>query len=98
MPPTSTVANAQARKRRRRNTLIISAVVALAIILLIRYEQISLLYVLSTFAVTALLVVVGWSSLGEAKRSPLTAPPLDDSAAISDGLATTLPDDRQARV
>lgn len=84
MPPTSSVASAQQRKRRRRNTILISAAVALAVILLIYYEQISLLYVLSTFAVTALLVVVGWSNLGAAKRSTLTAPAFDDSAAISD--------------
>ena len=74
------------RRRRRRKTFLITAVVCAAIIGLIYYEQIAVLYVLSTFSVAALLFIVAWSDMGPARRPATEPPPLDDSASIGSGI------------
>ncbi|MCA1818151.1 MAG: hypothetical protein LC746_17535 [Acidobacteria bacterium] len=83
MPPKNQAANA--RTRRRLVTLAWSAVVAGIVITLIYKEQVALLYVLATAAVTVLLVVVAMADLGGARRTTEPAP-FDDAAAVADGV------------
>jgi len=78
-------AAAASRKGRRRKTLIITLAVVAAVIALIAYEQVALLYVISTLSVVTLLIVVAWSNL-EATRRPAGGTPLDDSAAVGSGI------------
>ena len=75
------------RKQRGRMTFVWSAVATVAVIALIWTEQVALLYVLATLSVSALLVVVSLSDLGQSKRVS-QAPPLDDSAAAGDAMNT----------
>ena len=79
-----------ARKRRRRITLLWSAIVALVIIILLRYQQIALLYVLATLSVTALLIIVSLSDLSGARKVGVEPAPIDDAAAIGDRTSSTL--------
>ncbi len=79
-----------ARKRRRRMTLLWIAIVGLVIILLLRYEQIALLYVLATLSVAALLIIVSLSDLSGARKAAAEAAPFDDSAAIGDRTSSPL--------
>ncbi len=79
-----------ARKRRRRMTLLWIAVVGLIIILLLRYEQIALLYVLATLSVTALLITVSLSDLSGARKVVAESVPFDDSAALGDRTPSVL--------
>jgi hypothetical protein len=74
----------EARKRRRRMTLLWCAVTAAIVIGLILKEQIALLYILGTLSVTVLLIVVAVADLHGNRRTP--EPPLDDSAALADGV------------
>ena len=74
-------------------TLAWSAVVAAIVITLILKEQVALLYVLATAAVTALLVIVAMADLGGARRTTEPAP-FDDAAAVADGVSA---DTRGAR-
>lgn len=50
-------------------TLLIMAAVAITIAVLIFYEQISILYVLCTLALVALLLVVGFADLEAVNRT-----------------------------
>jgi hypothetical protein len=79
-----------ARKRRRRNSILISLAVATAIVLLLAFEQVALLYLLATVGVAVLLLIVAFADLhGATPLTAATAQPSvpDDSAAIADGLA-----------
>jgi hypothetical protein len=58
-----------ARKRQRRTALIVGTLVTIAIVALIRYEKIAILYVLATLSLSALLIIVALSDLGELKTS-----------------------------
>ena len=75
-----------ARKSRRRRTILVIAAAAAVVIGLIIWEQVALLYVLSTLAVVALLAVVAFSDIGGARLPASEPPPFDDSAALADGL------------
>lgn len=77
------------RKRRRRNSLLVSALAVVIIITLLLTEQIALLYLICTFGVVALLLVVAFSDLQGAKETTGIPAPADDSAAIADGIAGT---------
>lgn len=77
---------ASGRKSSRRMTFLWIAVVVAIIVGLIWKEQVALLYVLATFSVTALLLVVAFSDLGGSRRLLTETPPNDDSAAAGDGL------------
>lgn len=61
--------NRPPRFSRRLTTIFWSAIVALAIIALLVYERIDILYILSTLALVALLVVVASSNLEGKSRS-----------------------------
>lgn len=89
-------AAAASRKTRRRKTLIITAAVVAVVIALIAYEQVALLYVISTLSVVALLVIVGWSNI-ESMRRPPAGTPLDDSAAVGSGIASASTAARRSR-
>jgi len=80
---------APGRKSNRRMTFIWIAGVVAIIVGLIWTEQVALLYVLATFSVTALLLVVAFSDLGGSRRTLTGPPPNDDSAAAGDGLSAS---------
>lgn len=61
--------NRQPRFSRRLTTIFWSAVVALAIIALLIYERIDILYILATLALVTLLVVVATSNLEGKSKS-----------------------------
>lgn len=81
-----TTAAATGSKSGRRRTFLWIAVAAVIIVGLIWGEQVALLYVLATFSVTALLLVVAFSDLGGTRRQFAQTIPYDDSAAAGDGL------------
>jgi hypothetical protein len=70
-------------------TFIWIAVVVAIIVGLIWKEQVALLYVLATFSVTALLLIVAFSDLGGSRQLVTVPPPNDDSAAAGDGLSAS---------
>ncbi|HEX5709486.1 MAG TPA: hypothetical protein VFX96_19470 [Pyrinomonadaceae bacterium] len=80
-----TAPGARGKSRRRRTLLIIAAVVAVVIGLLI-WEQVALLYVLSTLGVVALLVIVAFADLGQSRRPSTQPAPFDDAAAVASGI------------
>ncbi len=57
------------RSRRRKITILCVALLAILIGGLIYWEKTAMLYILSTLGVTALLVIVGLSDLGESKKA-----------------------------
>ena len=79
------------RKSSRNTTLLWIAVMAAIIIGLLYWERIALLYVLATLGVTTLMIIVAMADLAGTKK-PLAGPtPTDDSAAIGDGITSTIP-------
>ena len=79
-------AAASLRRQRRRKTIILTTAVVVVVIALLIYEQVALLYVLSTLSLATLLIVVAWSDLSGTRR-PASEPPLDDSAAVGSGIS-----------
>jgi hypothetical protein len=75
------------RQRRRSVTLLWCAAFAAVIITLIYLEQMALLYVLGSLALTGLLVVVMLADLSPS-RAGATPAPFDDAAAAADGLTS----------
>lgn len=75
------------KRSTRRNTILGSLVVAAVVAVLLFMEQVALLYVLATLSVSALLIVVAFSSFGEARHGTEEAP-FDDAAAIADRTRT----------
>ncbi len=78
-------ATAGIRSKRRWTTFAWIAGTSAVIIALLYTEQIAMLYVLGTLAVTALLIVVAMADLGGARQSFVEPRPADDSA-----IATTI--------
>jgi hypothetical protein len=78
-----------ARKRRRRNSLLVSAIAVIVIITLLAFEQVALLYLVSTLSVAGLLLVVAFSDLHGARQTASVPAPADDAAAIADGVTGT---------
>ncbi len=72
-------------------TILWSLVFAAIVITLLVMEQVAILYVLATLGIALLLIVVALSNLKGAHATTLTEPPLDDAAAISDGIAPASP-------
>ena len=68
-----------ARKRRRLITYGWVAALAIGTILLIYKEQTALLYILATLGVTALLIIVAVTDLGDNKNLPETSAAADPS-------------------
>lgn len=87
------------RKSRRRTTLLWSVGVTAVVITLLVLEQVAILYVLATLSLTVLLIIVSFSDIrgAQATDTAATRPPLDDAAAISDGLVSTAPPTRAAK-
>ena len=76
-------------KRRRGVTLIWIAASAIAVFLLIYFEQTALLYVLATLGVTILLFIVATSDIGHVSSGGSGQPP--DAQAASSGVASNVP-------
>lgn len=66
------MANTRKGLSRRTITLLIMLLVAVVIGALIAYEQISILYVLCTLALVALLLIVGFADLEAVSRTDTT--------------------------
>lgn len=66
------MANTRKGLSRRTITLLIMLLVAVVIGALIAYEQISILYVLCTLALVALLLIVGFADLEAVSRTDST--------------------------
>jgi hypothetical protein len=73
-----------AAKRSRWSTIGWIAGLLLVVIALLYYQQIAVLYVLSTLGVTALLIIVAMADLTGRKKSD--SPLGDDSAALGSGI------------
>ena len=80
---------AQGRRRRRIFTLSWIAVLAIAVIALIYWEQTAVLYILATLGVTALLVVVAMADLATS-NSPSAGSSVDDASGTGAKLRSTL--------
>jgi hypothetical protein len=63
------MANTNKKMGRRSTALLIMLAVAIVIGVLIAYEQISVLYVLATLTIVALLLVVGFADLEAVSRT-----------------------------
>jgi hypothetical protein len=69
----------KARQRKRRSfTYLWIFGLAVLIFLLIYFEQIALLYILATFGVTVLLVIVALADLGRGELSAETSPQIPE--------------------
>ena len=80
-------------KKRRGFTLLWILSLAIAVFLLIYFEQTALLYVLATLGVTTLLVIVAVADLGRSEQSADTSFPADAQAAGS-GISSRMPKGR----
>jgi len=72
-------------------SLLYVALAAAVVVVLLVLEQVALLYILSTLAVSALLIIVAFADIRGAGRRSAEAPPADDSAAIGDRTAKVAP-------
>ncbi len=83
----------RARKSSRRTTLLWVVAVTAAVITLLVLEQVAILYVLATLSITVLLIIVAFADIKGTRATDGAGarPPLDDSAAISDGLVSAAP-------
>lgn len=77
------------RRKRQLSTLLWIALSVIAVVTLLYYQQVAVLYVLATLSVAGLLAVVALSDLGGARRAAPGVAPLDDAAAIADGATTS---------
>ena len=77
------------RRKRRLSTFLWVSVLTAVVITLLVTEQVALLYVLATLSVAGLLIVVALADLGGARRAVTEVAPLDDTAAVADGTATS---------
>ena len=82
------------RRRRRMITILWTAVLSIVTIVLIYKEQTALLYILATFGVTALLVVVAMTDLAHSEKLTNDPRGSGDSAAIGSGITSTMGNDR----
>lgn len=81
----------------RRQKMWLWILIPTAIVIALMYwEQIALLYVLATLAVTWLLIVVAVADLHDARRSTAPIAAGDDAAAIGSNLADAPPAPRTA--
>lgn len=91
------------RKRRwRRRTWILILSGLTIVVSLLYWDHVALLYILSTLAVTVLLLVVAFSDLNDREEELINAPEADEQAAtcdieITDGPATQIAPERKKR-
>jgi hypothetical protein len=81
---------------RRQKTWLWILIPTAIVIALLYWEQIALLYVLATLAVTWLLIVVAMADLHDARRSTAPVAAGDDSAALGNEIADAPPAPRTA--
>ena len=77
------------RRRRRLMTALWFGALSILVIVLIYWEMTSVLYILATLGVTALLAVVAFSDLGRGEKQAGDLERVNDSAAIGSGIAST---------
>jgi fatty acid desaturase len=75
--------------RRRRKLMTVGWALALAavVIALIYFERTAILYILCTLGVTALLVIVAFSDLGESTEAAGTLDQQKDAASVADRIS-----------
>ena len=87
MPSKPTLASN--RRRRRLTTALWFGALSILVIVLIYWEMTSVLYILATLGVTALLAVVAFSDLGRGEKQSGDLERVNDSAAIGSGITST---------
>jgi hypothetical protein len=60
------------------------------VVALLYWERIALLYVLATFGLTALMIIVALADLGGSKKIVGEPAPADDAAAIGSGISSSV--------
>ena len=83
------------RRRRRMFTILWTAVLSIVTIVLIYKEMTALLYILATFGITALLVIVAMSDLAHSEKLTNEPRGSGDSAGIGSGITSTMGNERR---
>ena len=77
-------------------TILWTAVLSIVTIVLIYKEMTAVLYILATFGVTALLVVVAMSDLAHSEQLTNGSRGSGDSAGIGSGITSTMGNERRS--
>ena len=75
------------RRRRKMMTLLIALALAAVVIALIYFEKTAILYILCTLGVTALLLIVAFSDLGESGEAAGRLDQQKDAASVADRIS-----------
>ena len=75
------------RRRRKMMTLVWALALAAVVIALIYFEKTAILYILCTLGVTALLLVVAFSDLGENSEAAARLDQQKDAASVADRIS-----------
>jgi heme O synthase-like polyprenyltransferase len=75
------------RRRRKTITLVWALALAAVVIALIYFERTAILYILCTLGVTALLLVVAFSDLGENSEAAVRLDQQKDAASVADRIS-----------
>ena len=75
------------RRRRKTITLVWALALAAVVIALIYFEKTAILYILCTLGVTALLIVVAFSDLGESSDAAGRLDQQKDAASVADRIS-----------
>lgn len=75
------------RRRRKMVTLVWALALAAVVIVLIYFEKTAILYILCTLGVTALLLVVAFSDLGQSREAARGLDQQKDAASVADRIS-----------
>lgn len=75
------------RRRRKMVTLVWALALAAVVIVLIYFEKTAILYILCTLGVTALLLVVAFSDLGQSREAAGGLDQQKDAASVADRIS-----------
>jgi heme O synthase-like polyprenyltransferase len=75
------------RRRRKMVTLVWALALAAVVITLIYFEKTAILYILCTLGVTALLLVVAFSELGQSREAAGGLDQQKDAASVADRIS-----------
>jgi heme O synthase-like polyprenyltransferase len=75
------------RRRRKMVTLVWALALAAVVITLIYFEKTAILYILCTLGVTALLLVVAFSDLGQSREAAGGLDQQKDAASVADRIS-----------
>ena len=75
------------RRRRKMMTLVWALALAAVVIALIYFERTAILYILCTLGVTALLLIVAFSDLGQSGEAAGALDQQKDAASVADRIS-----------